>query len=124
MSKNDQSTNISELKKVIDDFCTQRDWGQYHTAKDLAIGAVTEASELLEHFRFLTDQQCLEALEDPQKREAISDELSDVLFFLLRFSQKYNLDLTEGFYKKMIKNNLKYPIELFKGKNEKSTITP
>ncbi len=121
--KNDHNTNLEELKKMILEFCEERDWGQFHTAKDLAIGAVTEASELLEHFRFLNEDQCLGLFEDSIKRQAIADELADVLFFLLRFSEKYQIDLTGSFVEKMKKNSLKYPVEGFKGKNHKSDIS-
>ncbi len=48
----DHNTNIQELKQKVKDFCDERDWDQYHNAKELAIGIVTEASELLDHFRF------------------------------------------------------------------------
>jgi hypothetical protein len=43
---------IQELTDKEREFCEARDWDQYHGPKDLAIGVITEASELLEHFRF------------------------------------------------------------------------
>ena len=48
----DNETSINELKDKIKKFCEDRDWDQYHNAKELAIGIVTESSELLQHFRF------------------------------------------------------------------------
>jgi len=50
----DNKTNINELKEKIKRFCEERDWDQYHNAKELAIGIVTEASELLQHSIFLS----------------------------------------------------------------------
>jgi hypothetical protein len=38
-------------KRRVEKFCTARDWDQFHGAKDLAIGTITEAAESLEHFR-------------------------------------------------------------------------
>ena len=116
----DQTTNIAELKKQIQNFCEQRDWDPFHGPKDLAIGAVTEASELLEIFRFQTTEQEQEILKHPDKRQAIGEELADVLFFLLRFSQRYDFDLSSCFLEKMRKNAVKYPVSEFKGKNHKS----
>lgn len=49
----DKKTNVQELKEMIKQFCEERDWDQYHNAKDLAIGIITEAAELLEHFCLL-----------------------------------------------------------------------
>jgi len=49
----------------------------------------------LEHFRFQSDEQALALLNDPKIKEEIEDELADVLFFLLRFSQRFDVDLTK-----------------------------
>ncbi len=117
---NDKQVSIQELKKWVKHFCEDRDWDQFHGPKDLAIGAVTEASELLEHFRFLDSKQCDEKMLSAQDREAISQELADILFFLLRFAQRYDFDLTDSFVKKMQINGKKYPADEFRGRNHKS----
>ena len=47
--------------------------------------------------------------EDEEKRVEIVEEMSDVFYFLLRMAQKYDIDLTTEFSKKMekiIKNTL------------------
>ena len=92
---------IEDLKKTTRQFCEEREWDQFHNIKDLAIGAVTESAELLEVFRFQSEKQIEELLKQPAQREAISDELADVLFFLLRISQKYDFDLSDAFDKKL-----------------------
>ncbi len=46
----DTKTNFQDIKERIKKFCEERDWDQYHNAKDLAIGIITECSELLKHF--------------------------------------------------------------------------
>ncbi|MBI2671406.1 nucleotide pyrophosphohydrolase [Candidatus Woesearchaeota archaeon] len=110
---------INELEEKIKKFCEERDWDQYHNAKDLAIGVITEASELLEHFRFKSEQEIEEMFRNEIKRQEISEEMADVLYFLLRLSQKYHIDLSTEFYKKMEKNEQKYPVEKSKGSNKK-----
>ena len=117
----DREITFQELKDKVQSFCEQRDWDQFHDAKELSIGAVTEASELLEHFRFQTPEQISELMADPEKREAVGEELADVLFFLIRFSQRYDFDLSTCFANKMEKNSKKYPAEEFRGKKHKST---
>ncbi|MBU2639082.1 MAG: nucleotide pyrophosphohydrolase [Nanoarchaeota archaeon] len=116
----DASTNIHELKEKIKKFCEDRDWDQYHGAKELAIGITTEASELLDIFRFKSEEE-IEEMFKTEKREHISEEMADTLYFLLRFAQKYNIDLTTELNKKMEKNHLKYPIDKSKGSNKKYT---
>ncbi|NLA78021.1 MAG: nucleotide pyrophosphohydrolase [Erysipelothrix sp.] len=108
---------IAQLQQIIAKFCQLRDWDQFHNPKDLAIGLSTEANELLEIFRFVKEADLLDTLE--HKREAIEDELMDALFFILRFTQLYHIDIEHAFIRKMEKNNLRYPVEVVKGKNKK-----
>ncbi len=115
----DQTTNIESLKLVIKDFCEKRDWDQFHSPKDLAIGLSIEATEVLELFRFKNEAEVNEKLQDPQFRTKLSHELADVLFFVLRMSQKYNFDLAGSFADKMKLNEQKYPVEKSKGSNKK-----
>lgn len=106
----DHNTSIHDLKKRVGDFCDQRGWDRYHNAKDLAIGVITEASELLEHFRFRSEKEVEELLKNPQTRRKICEELADVLHTILRFAQKYDIDLTTVLSQKMRKNRKKYPL--------------
>ncbi len=117
----DDKTTIHELKVKIKKFCEDRDWDQYHGAKDLAIGIITESSELLEHFRFKSQNEIEEMFKDGEKKDNISEEMADIMYFLLRLAQRYNLDLSDAMIKKMIKNENKYPIEKAKGSNKKYT---
>jgi len=113
---------IKELTDKVREFCEARDWDQYHGPKDLAIGVITEASELLEHFRILSEEQALDLFEDMKSKEDIEDELADVLFFLLRFSQRFDVDLAQALTLKMENSNKKYPVEKSKGSNRKYTM--
>jgi NTP pyrophosphatase (non-canonical NTP hydrolase) len=113
--------SIRDLKDKVREFCEARDWDQFHGPKELAIGVITEASELLEHFRFLSEEQAMELLQDPQQREEIEDEIADVLFFLLRFCQRFDVDLERALMRKMEKGEKKYPVEKAKGSNLKYT---
>ena len=110
---------VQELTDKVRKYCEARDWDQYHGPKDLAIGVITEASELLEHFRFLSEEQALELFEDEKSKEDIEDEIADVLFFLLRFSQRFDIDLERALCRKMEKSEKKYPVEKARGSNRK-----
>jgi hypothetical protein len=48
------------------------------TIKNFAIGVITEASELLEHFRFKNEKEIAEMLKNKAKKEEIEDELADL----------------------------------------------
>ena len=116
---NDTDTYINDFKNEVKIFCELRDWTQFHNAKELTIGMVTEASELLQHFRFKTEGQIDEMFDDTKLREKITEEISDVLFFIFRLSQLYNIDLSTEFKKKMSKNEQKYPLHKSKGSNKR-----
>jgi|TARA_B100001964_G_C14222188_1_gene595834 NTP pyrophosphatase (non-canonical NTP hydrolase) len=115
----DDKTNINDLKDKVKKFCESRDWDQFHNAKELTIGIVTESSELLQHFRFKSDEQVNEMFQNELKRAELSEEMADILFFLVRLSQKYDIDLAAEFSKKIQKNEERYPTEKSKGSNKK-----
>ena len=115
----DNETVIHELKEKIKKFCEARDWDQFHNAKDLAIGLSVEASELLEIFLWKSPKEIEELFQNKKKKADIEDEMADVLYFLIRLAERYDLDLTDVLEKKMEKNEEKYPIEKAKGSNKK-----
>lgn len=115
----DDKILISELKAIVKEFCEARNWDQFHNPKDLSIGIVSEAAELIEHFRFKSEQEMIDIIKDSDKRTAISEEMSDILFFILRFAQMYDIDLAKEFLRKISLNEKKYPVEKFKGSNKK-----
>ncbi len=115
----DTTTTIAGLKEQVKRFCEARDWDQYHNAKDLAIGVSTEAGELLDLFRFRSLDEAQAMFRDEGERDDVEDEMSDVLFFLLRMAQMNGIDLSGAFARKMVKNEEKYPVEKARGSNKK-----
>jgi NTP pyrophosphatase (non-canonical NTP hydrolase) len=112
-------STITELQNRVKTFCELRDWDQFHPPKDLAIGISTEASELLDLFRFKTDGEIEIKMQDPNFKLKVEHELADIFFMVLRFAQKNNLDLSECLKKKIQVNEEKYPIDKSKGSNKK-----
>lgn len=115
---NDNQTKINELKQIVQKFCEERDWDQFHNQKDLSIMISTESAELLEIFRYKNEEQIKEIMQG-NKREDVEDELADVLFGVLRFAQMNNIDLSTALANKIEKTNKKYPAEIVRGKNKK-----
>lgn len=109
MEISDELVTIDQLKSWVRAFCEERGWDPYHGPKDLAIGLVTEASELLELFRFVNDESAAQMLKDPLQREKIADELADSIYFILRFAQMHGFDIGQSVKAKIAKNAIKYP---------------
>ena len=48
---------MEDLRRDLQSFAEERDWGQFHSPKNLASALTVEASELLEVFQWLTEAQ-------------------------------------------------------------------
>lgn len=101
---------LDAMTAQVRDFCDARDWRKYHKPKELAIGMATESSELLQLFRFMSDERITEMFEDAEQRQAIEDEIADTLLFLLRFADLNEIDLPAALSSKLKRNGERYPI--------------
>src|SRR4051812_20547322 len=99
----------NKLKKFRDD----RDWGQFHNPKDLALAINVEAGELLELFLW---KQAGEA-----NKDKVKEELADIFAFALLLADKYGFDVEAIVEEKIKANAEKYPIEKAKGTAKKYT---
>ena len=107
------SRDIDELQAAQRAFAQERDWGQFHTPKNLASALAVEAAELLEHFQWLTEEQSRTLPED--KRVQVGEEIADVLLYLLQLSDKLQIDVMESAWRKIGLNAEKYPVGRSKG---------
>ena len=87
-------------------FSSDRDWDQFHTPANLAKSISIEANELLE---------CFQWDEDHYDRQAVSEELADVMVYCIDMLDRLNLDADEIINAKMDKNEAKYLVEKARG---------
>jgi len=105
---------MSDLQKLINkirQFNMERDWSQFHNAKDLALAISIEAAELNELFLWKKAEEA-----DPEK---VKEELADIFTYALQLADKYGFDISDIVSNKIEKNALKYPIEKAKGSAKK-----
>ena len=114
-----QGNVLLQLRDSLREFAKERDWDQFHSPKNLAVALSVEAAELLEQFQWLTDAQSIELA--PDVRERVRLELADVLLYLIRLSDKLNVDLVGAARDKLLVNAQKYPIDKAKGVAKKYT---
>ena len=117
MNSNDTNTNLQQIKEIATELVNQREWGQFHTPKDLSMNLSVESNELLEKFLWITSKASFEEID--KNRQEIEDEIGDILFSIVRFCSVSNIDTTKAFLQKIEKIKQKYPIEKSKGKHEK-----
>ena len=102
------------MKEALDaliKFRNERDWEQFHNAKDLAIAINIEAGELLELFLWKDAKDV--------KVYKVKEELADVFAFALLLAHKFNLDVTDIILEKIKSNAEKYPVDKAKGSAKK-----
>ncbi|HET7162673.1 MAG TPA: nucleotide pyrophosphohydrolase [Rhodanobacteraceae bacterium] len=113
------TSDLDALRESLRRFAAERDWDKFHSPKNLAAALSVEAAELLEHFQWLTESES--AALPTEKRIEVSEELADVLLYLIRIADKLEIDLGLAAERKMLKNAEKYPVEKSKGKSTKYT---
>lgn len=116
MSETDSLILLRDRLRV---FAAERDWDQFHSPKNLAAALSVEASELLEHFQWLKEDESF-AL-SAEKRAKVAEEIADVLLYLIRISDKLDVDVLASALKKIDANAKKYPVEKARGSMRKYT---
>lgn len=99
------------------EFRRVREWEQFHTPRNLAAAISVEAAELLEPFRWASDQQALEI--GQTRRNAIADEIADLAILLTYLAHDLSIDIDEAVAKKISSNSKKYPVEKSRGSSKK-----
>lgn len=107
---------FDELRKQALLFRDERDWGQFHNPKDLALSICLEAAELLECFQWSGAD-----LDVENKREAMIEELADIFNYCLLLADTLDVDIVQATSNKIKENQTKYPQELAKGNSKKYT---
>lgn len=103
--------DLDEIIEKLIKFRDERDWEQFHNAKDLALAISVEAGELLELFLWKGAEEV--------NKEKVREELADILAFSLLLAHKYGFDIKEILIEKIQKNAEKYPIDKAKGTAKK-----
>ena len=109
--------NLELVRNRLREFAAVRDWDQFHSPKNLSMALSVEASELVECFQWLTEEQShsLSAVQ----LAAVTDEIADVQLYLIRLADKVGVDIGVAIEQKIKKNEAKYPAEKVKGSSKK-----
>lgn len=109
--------DIKDLARKVIAFRDAREWEQFHNPKDVAISLALEAAELLEHFQWKNPEET--ARHARKGKAEISEELADVLYWVLLLGHDLDIDLAAALVKKLKKNAGKYPVSKAKGRHTK-----
>jgi dCTP diphosphatase len=108
---------LDSIRAECAQFAAERDWDQFHSARNLLLAVVSEVGELAEVVRWSGDQE--PPITDANRQDW-EDEMADVFILLVRLADRSGVDLTSAFARKLQKAREKYPVEQFKGSSRKA----
>ena len=110
--------DIDKIQKRLREFAIARDWEQFHNPKNLSMALSVEVSELLEIFQW-SKNGGLDEIQDKKTKKEIEREIADVFNYIIRLSDILDIDIEKVAHRKIDENEIKYPIEKFKGSSRK-----
>lgn len=104
-------SSLEQITGQLREFANERDWNQFHSAKNLILAIVGEVGELASEVQWLTSQE----MENRKSDKAIADEIADIALYLIRLSDVLGIDLSEAISRKLAENAKKYPVDKSRG---------
>lgn len=99
--------DVKKIETILADFSKQRDWDKFHSPKNLSMALSVEASELVEIFQWLTEEQSHNL--DAKQLQHAKEEIADITIYILNLCRKLNIDLESAVLEKIDKNSKKHP---------------
>jgi len=106
--------SLAELQRTLDAFVEERNWAQFHSPKNLAMGVAIEAAEIMEHFQWCSGEESYSL--PKEKRAEVAHEIGDVLLYLLGLGRALDVDIVAAARAKIELNRQRYPVEKAKGR--------
>jgi NTP pyrophosphatase (non-canonical NTP hydrolase) len=104
-------SSIAELTELVRVFAQERNWGQFHTPKNLAMALAGEVGELLAELQWLTPEQSAAVMEDRELGPRVRAEIGDVAIYLARLADVLDIDLVQAALEKLEESGRRYTVE-------------
>lgn len=91
-------------------FAEERSWSGYHSPKNLAMALSVEVAELVEIFQWLETEESAQVMADPERAQAVRDEVADVMTYLLRLVDVLDIDLDAAMADTLAEAEQRYPV--------------
>src|SRR5678815_3277188 len=108
---------LDALRDALRAFTDARDWHAFHSPKNLATALSVEAAELLEVFQWMNEADSRNL--DASAKAAASEEIADVLMYLVMLADALGIDPVAAAERKMLANERKYPADKARGTSTK-----
>ena len=91
------------------DFTAQRQWASYHDPKSVLLALVGEVGELAELFQWLPADAARDLARREPMRTRASEEISDVLLYLILLADVLGIDLATAAHAKLTDSERRFP---------------
>lgn len=95
----------------VNEFSRVRDWERFHDPKNLAMAVASEAGELLALLRWMRSDEVTASALTSDIRDDLSQEMADILIFLIRLADVLDVDLLSATVSKLRLNESRFPVE-------------
>lgn len=106
-------SELEDLQARFREFSRERDWEQFHDPRSLILALVGEVGELAELFQWPGPQIGKASDITSELNRRASEEISDVLLYLIRLADVLNIDLLRDAHAKLSAAALKFPRDEF-----------
>ncbi len=107
--------DIARVVSQLRQFNAERNWGQFHDPKNLAMLLASEAGELTALLRWVPNAGADAFVRSDEQRAEVEAEVADVAIALLLFCDRAGIALLPVVEAKIARNAEKYPVELSRG---------
>jgi dCTP diphosphatase len=90
-------------------FADDRDWGGFHDPKSVILALVGEVGELAELFQWLPAADARVLAESQPLKTRASEEIADVLLYLILLADVLDIDLAAAAHAKMDDSERRFP---------------
>jgi NTP pyrophosphatase (non-canonical NTP hydrolase) len=111
--------DLSAITGELREFVAEREWGQFHDPKNLAMLLASEAGELLAEYRWVPGADADAVSRQPEARARIAAEIGDVGIALVLLCDRIGLDLVAAMRDKLARNRARYPVETARGRADR-----
>jgi NTP pyrophosphatase (non-canonical NTP hydrolase) len=100
-----EEDTIESIIRTLLEFRDDRNWQRFHTSPNLSHALMVEAAELGRLFQWNGE------FRPKADKEAIADEIADVIIYALYIAHNEGIDAENAIYNKIDKNSIKYPVQ-------------
>ncbi len=112
---------MNSHQKQIEKFCRERNWGQFHSPKDLLLGIVEEVGELRNLIKWEQDPQKVRA-NLLKNKESVEDDIGDMIWFISILANSLDIDTDKAIADVIKSNQKRFPLKKTKNRHTNTTL--